>query len=67
MSGRKAASRVAAATFALLAAFPVLAQKSQDRLRIAINEFVPGINPYELTLDELSRVYRGVPPATEPR
>ena len=41
-------------------ATPALGQKSQDRLRIAINEFVPGINPYELTLDELSRVYRQV-------
>ena len=45
---------------ALLSAAPAFAQKSADRLRISINEFVPGINPYELTLDELSRVYRQV-------
>ena len=60
MSGKRALERLLASAFVLLAAFPALAQKSQDRLRIAINEFVPGINPYELTLDELSRVYRQV-------
>jgi peptide/nickel transport system substrate-binding protein len=36
------------------------AQQSKDTLRIALNEFVSGINPYDLTLDELSRVYRKV-------
>ena len=50
------------AALALPAAFPqqAAAQKEQDRLRVVINEFVPGINPYELTLDELSRIYRQV-------
>lgn len=36
------------------------AQKAKDTLRIALNEFVPGLNPYNLTLDELSRIYRQI-------
>ena len=36
------------------------AQQNKDTLRIALNEFVPVINPYDLTLNELSRVYRQV-------
>ncbi len=44
----------------VLAASPALAQKAKDTLRIALNEFVPVISPYDLTLNELSRIYRQV-------
>ena len=37
-----------------------MALKAKDTLRIALNEFVPVISPYDLTLNELSRVYRQV-------
>src|SRR5262245_24217697 len=44
----------------LAGALPAVAQQAKDTLRIALNEFVPGLNPYNLTLDELSRIYRQI-------
>ena len=49
---------IAAAVF--LSVQPAFAQKEKDTLRIALNEFVPVISPYDLTLNELSRVYKQV-------
>ena len=46
------------AAVAVIPAMPAQAQPAKDTLRIALNEFVPGLNPSNLTLDELSRIYR---------
>ena len=45
---------------ALSAAAPTHAQKSQDTLRIAINDMFAGVDPYHYTSDEHGNFYRAV-------
>ena len=46
--------------FAALISSPALAQKSQDTLRLAINDMFPVMDPYNFPLDENAEFYRSV-------
>lgn len=54
------ATWIGLAAAALLAAGPALAQKSKDTLRVAINDPVGGLSPYDFALDEVAPHYRTI-------
>jgi len=56
----KIAGTLGAAAALLLAATPAEAQKSQDTLRIGINDMFSVLDPYHFPLDEAAQFYRTV-------
>ena len=51
---------VAGVAAAVMASTPAFAQKSQDTIRLAINDMFPALDPYNFPLDENAAFYRTV-------